>query len=146
MALLLRAKRRAALSLDDGLPRFNLGLDVAKLDRYSDYDRQSLDGPALRLARSNTAHGSQYGAPRLAINLVRSPEWLGSSFCEAHERATHKKKIAKARCAENKTPLRWKYRPYAVNSQCEYFHSRSGYSRALAFVPWRCRFDAPSHF
>ena len=30
MDLLLRAKRRAAFSLDDGRPRFNLGLAVAK--------------------------------------------------------------------------------------------------------------------
>ena len=30
MEVLLRAKRRAALSLDDGRPRFNFGLDVAK--------------------------------------------------------------------------------------------------------------------
>jgi hypothetical protein len=30
MEVLLRAKRRAAFSVDDGRPRFNFGLDVAK--------------------------------------------------------------------------------------------------------------------
>ena len=30
MDVLLRAKRRATFSLDDGRPRFNFGLDVAK--------------------------------------------------------------------------------------------------------------------
>jgi hypothetical protein len=33
MHLLLRAKRRASFALDDGRPRFNLGLDLAKRAR-----------------------------------------------------------------------------------------------------------------
>jgi hypothetical protein len=63
-------------------------------------------------------------------NRNRVPDTFSFLGRERHDRP--KKKVAKARCAENKELPRWKYRPYAVNSQCEYFHSRSGYSRALA--------------